>query len=119
MKITPSSAKTEPIDRSMPPVMMTKPSPIENMPNRPIRLAVLARFTGDRKRGLMMATTAPTTRIRMQRPRSFFSIGIGVLRRRAGGSVEAFADRELQHIVLAEFGPVQESRDPALMHHGH
>ena len=32
MKTTPSSAKTEPIDRSMPPVMITKPSPIENSP---------------------------------------------------------------------------------------
>ena len=53
-KITPSRAKIEPIDRSMPPVMMTKPSPIENSPNRPIRLAVLARLIGEMKRGLMM-----------------------------------------------------------------
>ena len=41
MKRTPSSANTEPTDRSMPPVMMTKPSPIENRPNSPTRLAVL------------------------------------------------------------------------------
>ena len=39
---------------SMPPVMMTKPWPIAKRPNRPIRLAVLARLIGDRKRGLMM-----------------------------------------------------------------
>ena len=64
----------EPTDSSMPPVMMTKPSPIENRPNRPIRLAVLARLIGDRKRGLMMATTLPTTTISRNSPRSFFSI---------------------------------------------
>ena len=32
--MTPSSAKIEPMDRSMPPVMMTKPSPIENSPKK-------------------------------------------------------------------------------------
>ena len=49
---TPSSAIIEPTDSSMPPVMMTKPWAIENMPNRPIRLAVLARLLGDRNSGL-------------------------------------------------------------------
>ena len=58
MKMTPSRANIEPIARSMPPVMMTKPSPIENRPNRPIRLAVLPRLIGDRKRGFRMATTS-------------------------------------------------------------
>ena len=36
----------EPTDSSMPPVMMTKAWPMENMPNRPIRLAVLAMLIG-------------------------------------------------------------------------
>ena len=49
MKTTPSRAMTEPTDSSMPPVMMTKPSPIENRPNRPTRLAVLARLIGEQE----------------------------------------------------------------------
>ena len=40
MNITPSSANMEPIERSIPPVMITSPSPIENTPNRPIRFAM-------------------------------------------------------------------------------
>ena len=71
---TPSSAIIEPTDSSMPPVMMTKAWPIANRPNRPIRLAVLARLIGDRKRGLMNGHDAPTTRISRSRPRSFFSM---------------------------------------------
>src|SRR6266851_1018628 len=71
--MTPNRANIEPIARSMPPVMMTKPSPIENSPNRPIRFAVLPRLMGDRKRGFRMETTRPTTTISRKRPRSFFS----------------------------------------------
>ena len=33
---TPWRAKTDPTDRSIPPVMMTRPAPIEKMPNRPM-----------------------------------------------------------------------------------
>ena len=40
---------TEPTDSSMPPVMMTKAWPIEKMPNRPIRFAVLARLIGEQE----------------------------------------------------------------------
>ena len=72
--MTPSSAMIEPTDSSMPPVMITKPWPIENIPKRPTRLAVLAMLIGERNSGLMIATTAPTTMISTRRPRSFFSI---------------------------------------------
>ncbi len=41
---------TEPEDSSMPPVMMTRAWPMAKIANRPTRLAVLARFTGDRNR---------------------------------------------------------------------
>ena len=40
VKMTPISANIEPTDSSMPPVMMTKAMPIENTPNRPIRMPV-------------------------------------------------------------------------------
>ncbi len=70
-KITPNKAKIDPTERSMPPVMMTKPWPIANRPNSPIRFAVFARLIGEMKRGLRIATTVPTTRMRMKRPRSF------------------------------------------------
>ena len=32
MKMTPSKANIEPTDSSMPPVMITKPTPMENRP---------------------------------------------------------------------------------------
>src|SRR5262244_3571753 len=74
MKMTPSSAMIEPTDSSMPPVMMTKACASENRPKRPTRFAVFDRLIGDRKRGLMIATAAPTTRMSRKRPRSFLNI---------------------------------------------
>ncbi len=50
-KTTPSNAMIEPTESSMPPVMMTKAWASENMPKRPMRLAVLDRLIGERKRG--------------------------------------------------------------------
>src|SRR5450631_2304556 len=105
--MTPSNAKTDPIDRSIPPVMITRPSPSEKIPNRPIRLAVLARLTGDRKRGLISATTAPTTRIRMRRPRSFLNMAV---------PNSWSADSKLHHVMLAELIALKFAADPAFMH---
>jgi len=53
-----------PTDNSMPPVMMTNAWPMAKSPNSPTRLAVLPRLIGDRNKGLMSATTVPTTRMR-------------------------------------------------------
>jgi len=75
MNRTPSSAIIEPTESSMPPVMITKAWAIENSPNSPTRFAVLAMLMVERKRGLISATTAPTTMMRTSSPRSFFSIG--------------------------------------------
>src|SRR4051812_9204523 len=97
----------------MPAVMITRPSPSENSPNRPIRLAVLAMLTGDRKRGLISATMAPTTTIRTRRPRSFFSIGLSsawLIR------INRLADGELHHIVLTELIAAELAADLAFMH---
>ena len=58
---TPSSAKADPTDRSMPPVMMTSPSPRLKMPNAPISRAVFCRLAADRKRGLSAVTTVHST----------------------------------------------------------
>ena len=63
---------------------------------------MLTRLTGDRKRGLRAAVKAPTTRIRTRRPSSFFCIGCLLLSR--------LADGELQHVVLAELGALEEAR---------
>ena len=68
---TPTSAITEPTESSMPPVMMTKAWPIAKMPNRPTRLEVFEILIGSRKRGLMIATTTPTTMIRMKKAEIF------------------------------------------------
>ena len=58
----------EPTDSSMPPEMMTKAWATAKRPNRPIRLAVLDRLIGDRKRGLMIATTAPDDQDQDEQP---------------------------------------------------
>jgi hypothetical protein len=58
----------------MPAVTITKACAIAKMPKSPIRFAVLARLIGDRKRGLIAATTAPTTRTSTASPTSFFCI---------------------------------------------
>src|SRR5262245_19307409 len=110
MKIVPRSAIIEPTDSSMPPVMITKASPIANRPNSPTWFAVLDRLAGSRKRGLISATAAPTTMMRTRRPRSF-------LYTRCPLTV-ALADGEFQHILLAELVPFKEAADAALMHDG-
>src|SRR5260221_105165 len=106
-KITPRSAMTEPTESSIPPVMMTKASAIENSPKSPIRLPVLERLIGDRKRGLMSATTVPTTRMRMRRPRSFLNM-----------SVHLVPDCKLQYIRLTEILALEKSTDSPLLHDG-
>ena len=53
---TPRRANAEPTDRSIPPVMMTRPSPRLKMPNAPISRAVFCRLAGDMKRGLSTVT---------------------------------------------------------------
>ena len=84
--------------------MMTKPWPMAKRPKSPTRFAVLARLIGDRKRGLINATTAPTTRIRTSRPKSFFCIS-------------ACPTASSQHRVLGERGALQDAADRALVHH--
>src|SRR3954469_24830800 len=76
-------------------------------------------FAGSRKRGLMIATTAPTTRISTSRPMSFLKITWGL---RPGiaprlCSRHRSADRQSQHVVFAEVRPLQEAADAALVHH--
>ena len=105
MKITPSSANIEPTDSSMPPVMMTKPSPIENMPNRPIRLAVLTRLIGDRKRGLMMRDDGADDEDQDEEAEVLLHAST-----RPPLAAVALADGEPQHVVLAELGRARGSR---------
>src|SRR3954470_5899117 len=105
-KTTPRSAITEPTESSIPPVMITKASAIENSPKSPIRLPVLERFTGDRKRGLMSATTVPTITIRTSRPRSFLNI-----------SAHPIADGKLQHVGFAEIAAREEAADCSFSHY--
>ena len=108
MNSTPSNAITEPTDSSIPPMMMTKASAMEKMPNNPTWLAVFERLPASRNRGLMKATTAPTTRIRTSRLRSFLC---------KVPRLNCVADGKLEHIVLAELAAIKESRNRALVHH--
>ncbi len=59
----------------MPPVMMTKPSPMENRPKSPIRLAVLAMLMGERKRGLMIAVDGPHHQDQNEKPQILLQHG--------------------------------------------
>src|SRR3954470_20426069 len=61
LKSPPRSANDDPTERSMPPVMMTSPSPRLKMPNAPINRAVFCRLAGDRNRGLSAVTIAHNT----------------------------------------------------------
>ena len=103
--MTPSRANIEPIERSMPPVMMTMPSPIENRPNRPMRFAVLPRLIGDRKRGFRMETTSADhddqqeqTEILLQHRHGLRFLQV------------APADGQPHHVLLAELGRARGSR---------
>src|SRR5688572_27039071 len=116
MKTTPSSAMIEPTDSSMPPEMMTKACATANMPNRPIRFAVFDRLIGDRKRGLMIATTVPTTMMRTRSQRSFRLIIGENSRRGEGASCRDPSDRERQYGLLAEFPALEEAGDAAFVH---
>ena len=69
---TPSSANADPTDRSMPPVMMTRPSPRLKMPNAPISRAVFCRLAGDMKRGLSAVTITHSTTSSRKIANSFF-----------------------------------------------
>src|SRR3954452_24845633 len=109
-KNTPRRAKTEPTDNSIPPVMMTSPTPIEIRPKSPIWLARFIRFTCDRNCGLIAAVTAPTARINNKRPSSFLSMGVQFLCR--------IADGKHQDIVLRKLRPLEKAADPALVHDG-
>src|SRR5438270_12657611 len=80
------------------------------MPNNPTRFAVLATLIGDRKRGLIMATTAPTTRIRTRRPTSFLFM--------AETSIDPVADGKPEHVLLAELRSLEQAADRPLVHHG-
>ena len=70
-KMTPSSAKTDPTERSMPPVMITMPIPMLKIPYIPIRRAMFCKFAGARKRGLRIATTMQSTTSNAKMPSSF------------------------------------------------
>src|SRR5438128_7105120 len=58
---TPSRAQIDPTDRSMPPVMMTMPTPMLKMPYVPTRRLTFCRFATLRNWGLASATTAHRT----------------------------------------------------------
>ena len=104
VKTTPISANIEPTESSMPPVMMTSPSPMLNRPNRPIRLAMLTRLTGDRKRGLIDAVIAADDQDQDEEAEVLLVHRPPPLKR------PLVADGELQHVVLAELRRARGSR---------
>src|ERR1700712_399373 len=98
----------DPIDRSMPPVMMTRPSPSANRPKRPIWFARFIRLTWEMNCGLMAAVTPPITRISRASPSSFLSMGGEIL-------VGRLSDGEHQDIVLGKILALQKAADATLV----
>ena len=71
-KITPCRAKIDPMERSMPPVIMTKPIPMLKMPYIPISRAMFSKFAWPRNRGFRAVVIAQSATSRMVIPSSFF-----------------------------------------------
>jgi hypothetical protein len=69
---TPSNAKIDPTERSMPPVMMTIPIPRLKIPYIPICRAMFCRLAAERNCGWSIATTTHNTTSKMKVPSSFF-----------------------------------------------
>ena len=86
----------------MPPVMITKPWPIAKSPKSPTRFAVLARLTGEMKRGLIRATTVADDQDQDEQPE--------VLLLHSALRHSRLADGQLEHRVLGEFVAVPACR---------
>src|SRR5262245_33542999 len=118
MNTAPSSAAIAPTDNSMPPVRMTNASPIAMMPNSPTWLAVFETLAARRKRGLMMATTVPTTRISTSSPTSFLKItSTSNSDVDAGLRSGCRSHRQPQDTLFTELRPIKKPADAAFVHH--
>src|SRR6266850_7910802 len=113
---TPHSAIIEPTERSIPPVIMTRPKPRLNMPYMPIWLAVLVRFTGEMNLGFNAVVTAHSTISKTEIPISFF---IPSIHKRQLRCRDLFPDGQLHDVFLGAIGSFQHAADFALVHHGH
>src|SRR5215213_1861402 len=123
---TPSRARTEPTERSMPPVMMTIPRPMLKMPYMPICRAVFCRLVGERNWGLSIATTMHSTTSRMNMPSSFFKafqlLRLWILQptplttRR---SRRPLADGVAHDVLFGAFAALKYPCQHALVHDGH
>src|SRR6266700_66142 len=104
---TPSKAIIEPTERSIPPVMITRPRPMLKMPKAPICRARFCRLIDWRKLGLIIATMTQRATRRMKIPSSFF-ISVSLLR----------ACRQTHHCLFAELRALKGTRDFSFMHDG-
>src|SRR5580704_8472715 len=111
-KIIPWSAKTDPMERSMPPVMITRPMPMLKMPYMPIRRAMFVRLEAPRKRGFTAVTMTQRTTNRMVMPSSFFMVSNSLPLSRSFAAGGQMHDRFLRKLFTR-----QKSRDVALVHH--
>src|SRR5215216_5553437 len=117
---TPSSANTEPTERSMPPVMMTTPRPILNMPYVPTSRAMFCRFAAPRNRGLIAATTRHKTTNSMKIPSSFFIVMYGAARLTSTLALSRAApDGEPHDGLFATLFALKNACDAAFVHDGH
>src|SRR5689334_9955896 len=108
---TPSSAHMEPTDRSMPPVMMTRPTPMLKMPYVPTSRLTFCRLSRLRNCGLASATSAQSTVSSSATARSFL---VMVPARQRCSGYGQLHDR-LRRALKA----VQHAGDTTIVHDGH
>ena len=107
--ITPVRPITEPIDRSIPPVMMTNEMPMAKMPSIETWRVVLSTLEAPRKSWLVA-----------QRPRHRSTRATNIPSSRLmPPSLLGAAGHELRDALGGEAGAGQDARDPPLAHHHH
>src|SRR6478609_143398 len=106
---TPSRAQIDPTDRSMPPVMMTMPTPMLKMPYVPTSRLTFCRLVTLRNCGLASATTAQSTISSSATPMSF-RVMDAWSRRRSG-------HRQLHDRLRRAVGTLEHAGYPTVVHH--
>src|ERR1700730_2400417 len=110
-KMIPCRANTDPMERSMPPVIITSPMPMLKMPYMPIGRPMFSRFEAPRKRVFTAVTMTQRTTNRIMMPSSFF---MGILHTPSRGFA---AGGQVHNRFFRQLFARQESRDVALVHH--
>src|SRR3954469_25767700 len=107
----PTRLTPEPIERSIPPVMMTKATPMPRMPNSAVRLRRLKTFASRRKRGFSAVVSRETATSRPRIPR-ILSCGRGPSRAGRAAGVSGVAVTVVTEVGSPFTGLRRDGRPP-------